>query len=63
MTHGPGLAGSLLVGVNAAKGLAFAGGLPLLPVNHLEGHIYSNWLDQAPWGRRRVPAIASPCWC
>ena len=45
VTHGPGLAGSLLVGVNAAKGLAFAAGLPLLPVNHLEGHIYSNWLD------------------
>ena len=44
VTHGPGLAGSLLVGVNAAKGLAFAGGRPLLPVNHLEGHIYSNWL-------------------
>ena len=45
VTHGPGLAGSLLVGVNAAKGLAFATGLPLLPVNHLEGHIYSNWLE------------------
>jgi len=45
VTHGPGLAGSLLVGVNAAKGLAFATGLPLLPINHLEGHIYSNWLD------------------
>jgi N6-L-threonylcarbamoyladenine synthase len=45
VTHGPGLAGSLLVGVNAAKGLAFAADLPLLPVNHLEGHIYSNWLD------------------
>jgi N6-L-threonylcarbamoyladenine synthase len=44
VTHGPGLAGSLLVGVNAAKGLAFAAGRPLLPVNHLEGHIYSNWL-------------------
>ena len=44
VTHGPGLAGSLLVGVNAAKGLAFASGLPLLPINHLEGHIYSNWL-------------------
>src|SRR5690606_33707933 len=44
VTYGPGLAGSLLVGVNAAKGLAFASGLPLLPVNHLEGHIYSNWL-------------------
>lgn len=45
VTYGPGLAGSLLVGVNAAKGLAFASGLPLLPVNHLEGHIYSNWLS------------------
>ncbi|GIV76241.1 tRNA (adenosine(37)-N6)-threonylcarbamoyltransferase complex transferase subunit TsaD [Litorilinea aerophila] len=44
VTHGPGLAGSLLVGVNTAKGLAFASGLPLLPVNHLEGHIYSNWV-------------------
>jgi N6-L-threonylcarbamoyladenine synthase len=45
VTHGPGLAGSLLVGVNAAKGLAFASGLPLLPVNHLEGHVYSNWIE------------------
>ena len=45
VTHGPGLAGSLLVGVNAAKGLAYGGKLPLLPVNHLEGHVYSNWLD------------------
>ncbi len=44
VTQGPGLAGSLLVGVNAAKGLAFAAGLPLLGVNHLEGHIYSNWV-------------------
>lgn len=45
VTHGPGLAGSLLVGVNAAKGLAFGAGLPLIPVNHLEGHVYSNWID------------------
>ena len=44
VTYGPGLAGSLLVGVNAAKGISFASGLPLLPVNHLEGHIYSNWV-------------------
>ena len=50
VTHGPGLAGSLLVGVNLAKGLAFASGLPLIPVNHLEGHVYSNWLhsDRSP---------------
>ncbi|RIK35820.1 MAG: tRNA (adenosine(37)-N6)-threonylcarbamoyltransferase complex transferase subunit TsaD [Chloroflexi bacterium] len=45
VTHGPGLVGSLLVGVNAAKGLTFASGLPLLPVNHLEGHVYSNWVE------------------
>ena len=47
VTQGPGLAGSLLVGVNAAKGMSFASGLPLLGVNHLEGHIYSNWIDAA----------------
>ena len=45
VTYGPGLAGSLLVGVNAAKGLALAKGLPLIGVNHLEGHIYATWLD------------------
>ncbi len=45
VTIGPGLAGSLLVGVNAAKAIALAHGLPLSGVNHLEGHIYANWLD------------------
>lgn len=45
VTEGPGLAGSLLVGVNAAKGIALARGLPLVAVNHLEGHVYSNWLE------------------
>ncbi len=44
VTHGPGLAGSLLVGVNMAKGLAFGRGLPLLAVNHVLSHIYANWL-------------------
>lgn len=51
VTHGPGLAGSLLVGVNAAKGLAFAAERPLLAVNHLEGHIYSNWLEAPGTGQ------------
>jgi N6-L-threonylcarbamoyladenine synthase len=46
VTHGPGLAGSLLVGVNTAKAIAWARGLPLVAVNHLEGHLYSNWLDE-----------------
>jgi tRNA N6-adenosine threonylcarbamoyltransferase len=45
VTNGPGLAGSLLVGVNAAKGLAFGANLPLLGINHLEGHVYANWLE------------------
>jgi N6-L-threonylcarbamoyladenine synthase len=40
------LAGSLLVGVNTAKAIAWARGLPLVAVNHLEGHLYSNWLDE-----------------
>ena len=59
VTHGPGLAGSLLVGVNMAKGLAFASGRPLLPINHLEGHIYSNWLV-APGRPDPVPDDAFP---
>jgi len=44
VTVGPGLAGSLLVGVNAAKAMALAHDLPLIGVNHLEGHLYANWL-------------------
>jgi N6-L-threonylcarbamoyladenine synthase len=44
VTHGPGLAGSLLVGVNAAKGLALGRGLPLVGINHLEAHVYAHWL-------------------
>jgi N6-L-threonylcarbamoyladenine synthase len=44
VTIGPGLAGSLLVGVNVAKAIALAHGLPIIGVNHLEGHIYANWL-------------------
>jgi len=46
VTVGPGLAGSLLVGVNVAKALALARGLPLIGVNHLEAHIYANWLGE-----------------
>lgn len=46
VTRGPGLVGSLLVGINYAKGLALMTGKPLLGINHLEGHIYSLWLTQ-----------------
>jgi N6-L-threonylcarbamoyladenine synthase len=45
VTYGPGLVGSLLVGVAAAKAIAYAAGKPLIGVNHLEGHIYANFLE------------------
>jgi N6-L-threonylcarbamoyladenine synthase len=47
VTKGPGLPGSLVVGVNAAKGICLARDLPLIGVNHLEGHIYSAWVYPA----------------
>lgn len=47
VTQGPGLVGSLLVGVNAAKGIALARNKPLIGINHIEGHIYSLWLTDA----------------
>ncbi len=53
VTHGPGLAGSLVVGVCAAKGLCLAAGLPLLGINHLEGHLYSLFIEP--------PHPALPC--
>jgi N6-L-threonylcarbamoyladenine synthase len=46
VTCGPGLAGSLLVGVNFAKGLSLGWNKPLIGVNHIEGHIYSLWLTE-----------------
>jgi len=55
VTHGPGLAGSLLVGVNFAKAVALAWGLPLIGVNHLEAHIYANWLGP---DKPEFPAIS-----
>ena len=54
VTRGPGLAGSLVVGMNMAKALAMSSSLPLIGVNHLEGHLYSAWIqhgedqDQTP---------------
>ena len=48
VTRGPGLAGSLLVGLNLAKGLALGADLPLVGVNHLEGHLYSAWVYDSP---------------
>lgn len=43
VTHGPGLAGSLIIGLNTAKGLSASTGIPLVGVNHLEGHIFAAW--------------------
>jgi len=45
VTRGPGLAGSLVVGINMAKALSMGSGLPLVGVNHLEGHLYSAWIN------------------
>ncbi|MGZ6317447.1 MAG: tRNA (adenosine(37)-N6)-threonylcarbamoyltransferase complex dimerization subunit type 1 TsaB, partial [Anaerolineales bacterium] len=55
VTRGPGLAGSLVVGVSAAKGLALGTGLPLVGVNHLEGHLYSAWVYNAGEAVPQVP--------
>jgi N6-L-threonylcarbamoyladenine synthase len=55
VTRGPGLAGSLVVGMNAAKGIALGRNLPLIGVNHLEGHIYSSWVY--PLGTPNPPAV------
>jgi N6-L-threonylcarbamoyladenine synthase len=61
VTFGPGLAGSLLVGVNVAKAIALAKKLPLTGVNHLEAHIYANWVDSSPPGE--MGRVKFPCLC
>lgn len=63
VTYGPGLSGSLLVGVNIAKSLALSWGLPIIGINHLEGHVYANWIRDGQWdsidrGDPLLPAIA-----
>lgn len=61
VTRGPGLAGSLVVGVNLAKGLALSTDLPIVGVNHLEGHLYSAWLYQSgskPTPEPKLPLLA-----
>src|SRR5690242_10574258 len=59
VTSGPGLVGSLLVGVTYAKALCFAKNIPLIAVNHVEGHIYAVLLDERQRGRQvRFPALA-----
>jgi len=61
VTRGPGLPGSLVVGINMAKGLVIGSGLALLGINHLEGHLYSAWLGEegaAPGQAPEFPLLA-----
>ncbi|MFL5679449.1 MAG: tRNA (adenosine(37)-N6)-threonylcarbamoyltransferase complex transferase subunit TsaD [Chloroflexota bacterium] len=55
VTYGPGLAGSLLVGINFAKALSWVHGKPLVGVNHLEGHLYAGWLLDPGDAEREEP--------
>lgn len=59
VTEGPGLAGSLLVGLVYGKALAFGVGKPLVGVNHLEGHIHSAWLENKMARRKGQPVPAA----
>ena len=63
VTYGPGLIGSLLVGVNVAKALAVTHDLPLVGVNHIEGHIYANWLTDVDATAPLPPEPAFPLLC
>ena len=62
VTAGPGLPGALLIGFNAARGLAYARDLPLIPVDHIEGHVAANWLPteagQTAEVQPELPALA-----
>ena len=55
VTYGPGLVGALLTGVSCMKGLAYTTGIPLIPVNHIEGHVSANFLT--------TPDLAPPFLC
>ncbi|MFH1429700.1 MAG: tRNA (adenosine(37)-N6)-threonylcarbamoyltransferase complex transferase subunit TsaD [Candidatus Margulisiibacteriota bacterium] len=60
VTKGPGLMGSLIVGLMAAKSLALVSGKPLIGVHHIEGHIYANFLEQVSGVGCQVSAPATP---
>lgn len=57
VTYGPGLAGSLLVGINFAKALSWVHDVPLVGVNHLEGHVYAAWLHDTATAEREDPVF------
>ena len=56
VSQGPGLITSLLTGIETAKSLAYAWNIPIIPINHIEGHIYSNFINDAP-SKKDFPAI------
>ncbi len=58
VTAGPGLIGSLLVGFSAAKTLAYARDLPIIPINHIEGHVYSAFGGEFPISNFQFPMLA-----
>jgi N6-L-threonylcarbamoyladenine synthase len=61
VTRGPGLPGSLVIGLNLAKGLSLASGLPIIGINHLEAHVYSAWLhgvDSHAGAEPKFPLLA-----
>ncbi len=57
VTQGPGLAGSLLVGIESAKVLANLWHKKLIPINHLYAHLFANWLEKPPRNEPALPAI------
>lgn len=59
VTRGPGLAGALVVGMNFGKALAYASGLPLIVVNHLNGHLSSAWLAHPHFPRPAIMFVVS----
>lgn len=60
-TRGPGLLGSLLVGTSFAKGLALALNVPLIDVNHLQGHVLAHFISDQPSGVNRQPSFPFLC--
>jgi N6-L-threonylcarbamoyladenine synthase len=60
VTSGPGLAGALLVGIAYAKALAFANNLPLIAINHLEGHIHAVLLNERESAQLKTPGAPGP---
>ena len=61
VTYGPGLAGALITGVNTAKALAYTLDVPLIGVNHLEGHLYASWLLDTPDSPAESPGFPLAC--